>query len=151
MSKGKGDPEEISFEDGYQELKELVDRLREDEVPIEELFDKFRRGKGLEKALRDYLSEKEGELEEIEQGKHLPEFNIVGSGSDPDSSPSKAKTKKKTQNKSDETSKEDKSTAAKEPEEKAVAEEAPEPLGEFEGSEEDGIPKVDDFRIPPPS
>jgi exodeoxyribonuclease VII small subunit len=79
------DREDITFEQGYEELKSIVARLNEDDVPVHEMFEGFRRGKGLEQALRSYLTEREGELTEIEQGDNLPEFNIVApSGRDQD-------------------------------------------------------------------
>jgi len=71
------DNEEITFEDGYEELKTIVARLDEDGVPVTEMIDSFRRARGLEKALRQYLAEQEGELLEIEQGQNLPLFTIV--------------------------------------------------------------------------
>lgn len=69
--------ERITFEQGYEELKSIVARLDDPELPVHEMFDGFRRGKGLEKALRAYLQEREGELSELEEGKNLPEFEIV--------------------------------------------------------------------------
>lgn len=72
-----GAAERITFEQGYEELKAIVARLDDPELPVHEMFDGFRRGKGLEKALRAYLQEREGELSELEQGKNLPEFEIV--------------------------------------------------------------------------
>jgi len=69
--------EEITFESGYEELKGIVERLSGEDVPVHEMFEGFRRGKGLEQALRGYLTAREGELAEIEQGKNLPEFDIV--------------------------------------------------------------------------
>lgn len=71
------DSERITFEQGYEELKAIVARLDDPELPVHEMFDGFRRGKGLEKALRAYLQEREGELSELEEGKNLPEFEIV--------------------------------------------------------------------------
>jgi exodeoxyribonuclease VII small subunit len=70
-------PENITFEGGYEELKGIVARLGSDDVSVHEMFEGFRRGKGLEKSLRGYLQEREGELTEIEQGHNLPQFNIV--------------------------------------------------------------------------
>lgn len=70
-------PERVTFEQGYEELKAIVARLDDPELPVHEMFDGFRRGKGLEKALRAYLQEREGELSELEEGKNLPEFDIV--------------------------------------------------------------------------
>jgi exodeoxyribonuclease VII small subunit len=69
--------ERITFEQGYEQLKAIVARLDDPELPVHEMFDGFRRGKGLEKALRAYLQEREGELSELEEGKNLPEFEIV--------------------------------------------------------------------------
>jgi exodeoxyribonuclease VII small subunit len=70
-------PEDITFEAGYDQLKGIVSRLKEEDVPVHEMFEKFRRGKGLEKSLRVYLEEREGELSEIEQGTNVPEFRVV--------------------------------------------------------------------------
>ena len=79
--------ESITFETGYEELKDIVARLSADDVSVHQMFEGFRRGKGLEQALRSYLTEREGELTEIEQGKNLPEFNIVApSAAMPDAS-----------------------------------------------------------------
>jgi exodeoxyribonuclease VII small subunit len=72
-------PEQITFEQGYEELKGIVARLDDPELPIHEMFEGFRRGKGLEKTLRAYLQEREGELAELEAGDNLAEFEIVAS------------------------------------------------------------------------
>lgn len=69
--------ERITFEQGYEELKSIVARLDDPELPIHEMFEGFRRGKGLEKTLRAYLQEREGELAELEEGNNLAEFEIV--------------------------------------------------------------------------
>jgi exodeoxyribonuclease VII small subunit len=76
-------PERITFEQGYEELKRIVARLDDPELPIHEMFEGFRRGKGLEKALRAYLQEREGELAELEEGNNLAEFEIVASSAGP--------------------------------------------------------------------
>ena len=47
------------------------------------MFEGFRRGKGLEKALRAYLQEREGELVELEEGNNLPEFEIASPSNGP--------------------------------------------------------------------
>lgn len=74
---GRGAPEQITFEQGYEELKGIVARLDDPELPVHEMFEGFRRGKGLEKALRAYLQEREGELAELDEGNNLPEFEIA--------------------------------------------------------------------------
>ena len=76
-SKPQGSPEPITFEQGYEELKAIVARLDDPDLPIHEMFEGFRRGKGLEQALRVYLQEREGELAELEAGNDLVEFQIV--------------------------------------------------------------------------
>ena len=75
--------EQITFEQGYEELKGIVSRLDDPELPVHEMFEGFRRGKGLEKALRAYLQEREGELTELEEGNNLPEFEIAAPSSVP--------------------------------------------------------------------
>ena len=75
--------EQITFEQGYEELKGIVSRLDDPELPVHEMFEGFRRGKGLEKALRAYLQEREGELVELEEGNNLPEFEIASPSGGP--------------------------------------------------------------------
>jgi exodeoxyribonuclease VII small subunit len=75
--------EQITFEQGYEELKSIVSRLDDPELPVHEMFEGFRRGKGLEKALRAYLQEREGELAELEEGNNLPEFEIASPSGGP--------------------------------------------------------------------
>jgi exodeoxyribonuclease VII small subunit len=72
MSKAR----QVTFEQGYDRLNEIVNRLDEN-VTVDEMVALLREGKGLEKALRDYLDTKEGELEQIEAGENLPEYTIV--------------------------------------------------------------------------
>jgi exodeoxyribonuclease VII small subunit len=76
-----GEREQITFEQGYEELKRIVARLDDPELPIHEMFEDFRRGKGLEKTLRAYLQEREGELAELQEGNDLAEFEIVAPAS----------------------------------------------------------------------
>jgi exodeoxyribonuclease VII small subunit len=78
---GSQEREQITFEQGYEELKSIVSRLDDPELPIHEMFEGFRRGKGLEKTLRAYLQEREGELAELEEGGNLAEFEIVAPSS----------------------------------------------------------------------
>jgi exodeoxyribonuclease VII small subunit len=67
----------VTFEDGYEQLKGIVTRLDADDVPVHESCELFAQGKGLEKALRSYLTEQKGKLDAIEAGQNLPEFRIV--------------------------------------------------------------------------
>jgi exodeoxyribonuclease VII small subunit len=68
---------EVTFEGGYEELKGIVARLDAEDVSVHEMCELFARGKGLEKALRGYLTTRQGKLDEIEAGENLPEFAIV--------------------------------------------------------------------------
>ena len=70
---------EITFEAGYEELKEIVAALDREDVTVHEMCEHFARGKGLEKALREYLEAHRGKLTEIEEGQHIPEFRIIAS------------------------------------------------------------------------
>lgn len=82
-NEGTRSREQITFEQGYEELKGIVSRLDDPELPVHEMFEGFRRGKGLEKALRAYLQEREGELVELEEGNNLPEFEIASPSNRP--------------------------------------------------------------------
>ena len=68
---------QVTFEEGYEELKGIVVRLDADDVSVHEMCELFARGKGLEKALRGYLTTQQGKLDEIEAGENLPEFVVV--------------------------------------------------------------------------
>jgi exodeoxyribonuclease VII small subunit len=70
-------PERVTFEQGYEQLKTIVSELDRQDISVHDMFEGFRRGKGLEKALRGYLEQREGELTEIADGKNVPEFEIV--------------------------------------------------------------------------
>ncbi len=79
--------EQITFEQGYEELKTIVSELDRPDVSVHDMFEGFRRGKGLETALRGYLSSREGELTEIAEGKNLPRFEIVAPSAGDSTSP----------------------------------------------------------------
>jgi exodeoxyribonuclease VII small subunit len=71
------DATEVTFEEGYEELKQLVADVDDEEITVHEMCEKFARGKGLEQALRAYLDEQQGKLKEIEEGRNVPEFRVV--------------------------------------------------------------------------
>jgi exodeoxyribonuclease VII small subunit len=68
--------EEITFEQGFAELTEILDSLEQGEVAVAETVEKCRRAKALEQALRGFLEDRKGELERIEAGDQLPEIRI---------------------------------------------------------------------------
>lgn len=68
---------EVTYEDGLQRLEGIIERLEADDVPVGEMMNLLREGKGLEQALRGYLDACQAELSEIEAGKNLPEFTVI--------------------------------------------------------------------------
>lgn len=81
---------EVTFEGGYEELKSIVARLDAENVSVHVMCELFARGKGLEKALRGYLTTQQGKLDEIEAGDDLPEFAIVAPGASQAVTPARA-------------------------------------------------------------
>jgi exonuclease VII small subunit len=80
-------PKEIVFEMGYERMKEIGARLDSGEVTVAEMCDLYAEGKGLGRALMEYLDEREGELQEIDEGRNLPRFRVVGPSEDPPEAP----------------------------------------------------------------
>jgi exodeoxyribonuclease VII small subunit len=72
-------PEQITFEQGFEELTQILDSLEQGEVAVAETVEKCRRAKALEHALRGFLDDRKGELERIEAGDQLPEILISAS------------------------------------------------------------------------
>jgi exodeoxyribonuclease VII small subunit len=76
----------LTFEAGYTRLQSIAQRVTSEEVPVAEMCDLFAEGKGLQKALTEYLSEQKGRVEAIERGEGIQAFRIVtpSSGGDAD-------------------------------------------------------------------
>jgi exodeoxyribonuclease VII small subunit len=74
-------PEEITFEQGFEELTQILDSLEQGEIAVAETVEKCRRAKALEQGLRDFLEARKGELERIEAGDQLPEIRISANSS----------------------------------------------------------------------
>lgn len=68
---------ELTFEQGMEELGGIVNRLEEGGIGVSQTVDLCRRGKGLEQALRTELATCEGELKRIEANEGLPEIRIA--------------------------------------------------------------------------
>jgi exodeoxyribonuclease VII small subunit len=66
----------VTFEDGYERLQTIAERVNSEEVPVDELCDLFAEGKGLEKALSDYLAEQKARVEQIERGEGVQAFKV---------------------------------------------------------------------------
>jgi exodeoxyribonuclease VII small subunit len=67
----------LTFEAGYTRLQSIAQRVTSEEVPVAEMCDLFAEGKGLQKALTEYLSEQKGRVEAIERGEGIQAFRIV--------------------------------------------------------------------------
>jgi exodeoxyribonuclease VII small subunit len=75
--KAKSAPTKVTFEDGYERMKEISARLETGDLSVAEMCESYAEGKGLGKALLAYLDEREGELKEIDEGKNLPAFEVI--------------------------------------------------------------------------
>jgi exodeoxyribonuclease VII small subunit len=71
------EPTPITFEKGYRRLQEISERVSSDEVPVHEMCELFAEGKGLERALSDYLAEQRSRVEGIDRGEEIRAFRIV--------------------------------------------------------------------------
>jgi exodeoxyribonuclease VII small subunit len=70
-------PAKVTFEDGYERMKEISAKLESADLTVAEMCQSYAEGKGLGKALLAYLDEREGELKEIDEGKNLPAFEVI--------------------------------------------------------------------------
>jgi exonuclease VII small subunit len=77
LSKTTDGPLQISFEDGYERMKQISASLESTDLTVSEMCQSYAEGKGLGKALLAYLDEREGELKEIDDGENLPAFEII--------------------------------------------------------------------------
>lgn len=82
MSKKTDGPVPISFEDGYERMKQISASLESTDLSVSEMCQSYAEGKGLGRALLAYLDEREGELKEIDEGKNLPAFDIIATNND---------------------------------------------------------------------
>ena len=55
-------PEQITFEQGFEELTQILDSLEQGEVAVAETVEKCRRAKALEHALRGFLDGQGGTM-----------------------------------------------------------------------------------------
>jgi exonuclease VII small subunit len=85
LSKKADGPLQISFEDGYERMKQISASLESTDLSVSEMCQSYAEGKGLGKALLAYLDEREGELKEIDEGKNLPAFEIIATKNHPSS------------------------------------------------------------------
>jgi exonuclease VII small subunit len=70
-------PTTITFSKGYERLQEIANEVNQAEIPVDVLGDRFAEGKGLEKALNDYLAGERARIEQIERGEEIQPFEIV--------------------------------------------------------------------------
>ncbi len=67
----------LTFETGYARLQSISERVTSEEVPVAEMCDLFAEGKGLQKALTEYLDQQKSRVEAIERGEGVQTFQIV--------------------------------------------------------------------------
>jgi exonuclease VII small subunit len=70
-------PTTITFSKGYERLQEIANEVNQTEIPVDVLGDRFAEGKGLEKALNDYLAGERARIEQIERGEEVQPFEVV--------------------------------------------------------------------------
>jgi len=73
-------PTTITFGKGYERLQEIADEVNQAEIPVDVLGDRFAEGKGLERALSDYLAGEKARIEQIEKGDEIQAFRVVAEG-----------------------------------------------------------------------
>ncbi|HEY8082106.1 MAG TPA: hypothetical protein VIE64_00940 [Solirubrobacterales bacterium] len=78
-------PTTITFSKGYERLQEIANEVNQAEIPVDVLGDRFAEGKGLEKALNDYLAAERARIEQIERGEEVQPFEIVSESADQES------------------------------------------------------------------
>jgi exodeoxyribonuclease VII small subunit len=83
------EPKRITFEEGYDRLKQIGERVNSDAVPVHEMVELFAEGKGLDQSLTAYLTEAKSRVEAIERGEgDVHRFTITApSGGEDGSTP----------------------------------------------------------------
>lgn len=71
------EPTALTFEAGYTRLQTISQRVTSEEVPVAEMCDLFAEGKGLQKALTEYLDDQKSRVEAIERGQGIQAFRVV--------------------------------------------------------------------------
>lgn len=72
------EPKKITFEEGYDRLKQIGERVNSDAVPVHEMVELFAEGKGLDQSLTAYLTEAKSRVEAIERGEgDVHQFTIT--------------------------------------------------------------------------
>ena len=74
---------DLTFEEGFDRLQTIAKRVTSEDVPVAEMCDLFAEGKGLQRALEDYLDRQKSRVEEIDRGEGLPAFEIVAPTASP--------------------------------------------------------------------
>ncbi len=82
MGKGKGKKEPQSFEEKFRALEEIVQQMEREDLPLEELLNKFEQGVSYLRELRQFLEEARQRVERFvemtDQGPVLKEFALEG-------------------------------------------------------------------------
>jgi len=78
------DPKPITYEDGYRRLQEITEEVNQAEVSVDRMADLFAEGKGLDKALSEYLAGQKARIDRIERGEDVQAFRVVSPTDDGD-------------------------------------------------------------------
>lgn len=73
----QADVGEMSFEPAFERLQAISVRLSDERVPVSEMCALFAEGKGLERALSEFLETQRERIEAIERGEGVRTFHIV--------------------------------------------------------------------------
>lgn len=80
MAKGKEKQPPQSFEEKFRALEEIVEQMEREDLPLEELLDKFEQGVGYLRELRQFLQQARQRVERFveltDQGPVLKEFAL---------------------------------------------------------------------------
>lgn len=69
----------ITFENGLKRLEQIAGEIESEAVPLERTLDLVREGRGIERALREYLEQCERELTDITAGDAPATHRVVAS------------------------------------------------------------------------
>jgi exodeoxyribonuclease VII small subunit len=79
------EPTALTFETGYDRLQSISQRVTSEDVTVSEMCELFAEGKGLQKALTEYLDQQKSRVEAIERGEGIQAFRIEAPSTPTDS------------------------------------------------------------------
>ena len=70
--KTKKDTTKLSFEESIKRLKEIVDKIEQGEIPLQDSLEQYEQGMGLIKHCREILEKAEARIEKISKAEASP-------------------------------------------------------------------------------